>query len=103
MGTRFEEQAVVMTTQEHVRNAAVSSSNAGESEPPEQTRPGCGQIKTKARYKKCYEWRGGNKNKFSNHKKIEQHLKNTPETTTSETFTTSSQHKISPESETATA
>ena len=48
LGTICEEQAVVMTAQEHVGTAAESSSNAGESEKLEWTCPGCGQIKTKA-------------------------------------------------------
>ena len=45
LGTICEEQAIVMTSQEHVGTAAASSSNAGESEPSEWTCPGYGKIK----------------------------------------------------------
>ena len=93
-----------MTSQEHVGTAAASSSNAGESKPSEWTCPGYGKIKTKARCGKCYKWRGGKRNKVSKPKNNHHHLKAPPSTTTTTvTSTITSQHKISPESATATA
>ena len=63
MCTICEEQAVFLTDQEHVGNAAASSSNAGKSKPSEWTCPGCDQIKTKACCEKLYNWRGGKRTK----------------------------------------
>ena len=58
MGTVFEEQDVFLTDQEHVRTTAAPYSNAVEYYPSEWTFPGCGHIRTKARFRKCYKWKG---------------------------------------------